>query len=88
MIRRASVFISGLGYYELSINGRKIGDRVLDPASTYYNNDLPLNLRPRVLYATYDVTTDLQRGRNVIGLMLGNGWYRPESDPDGFRGLN
>jgi len=45
-----------LGYYELSINGAKVGDRVLDPATTYYHNDQTLPLRSRVLYATYDVT--------------------------------
>ena len=84
-IRRARVYVSGLGYYELSINGKKVGDRVLDPASTYYHNDLPFKLRSRVLYSTYDVTTALQRGSNVLGIMLGNGWYSPEIDPDGYR---
>jgi len=79
-VRRARMYISGLGYYELSINGEKVGDRVLDPASTYYNNDQPFKLNSRVLYATYDVTPYLQTGANAIGVMLGNGWYSAEAD--------
>ena len=79
-VRRARLYISGLGYYELSINGKRIGDRVLEPASTYYNNDLPFKLRSRVLYSTYDVTDALQTGANAIGVMLGNGWYSAEAD--------
>lgn len=77
-VRRARVYVSGIGYYELSINGKKIGDRVLDPASTTYDNDLPLKLKSRVLYATYDVTSALQSGENVLGVMLGHGWYSSE----------
>jgi alpha-L-rhamnosidase len=73
-VRRARMYISGIGYYELFINGKKVGDRVLDPASTYYNNDQPFKLKARVLYAAYDVTQYLQTGANAIGVMLGNGW--------------
>src|SRR5262249_49915386 len=40
-VRRARIYVSGLGLYELYLNGRKVGDRVLDPASAYYHNDLP-----------------------------------------------
>src|SRR5262249_45736434 len=81
-VRRARVYVAGLGYYELTINGKKIGDRVLDPASTYYNNDQSDKLGSRVLYGTYDVTEVLQGGANVIGVMLGHGWYSAESDID------
>ncbi len=66
-IKGARVYISGLGYYELYINGKKVGDHVLDPALTDYHK--------RVLYVTYDVTDMLREGRNTIGVMLGNGWY-------------
>ena len=66
-VKRAFVHVTGLGYYELRINGRKVGDRVLDPLWTDYNK--------RVLYATYDVTDYLRQGRNVIGIMLGRGRY-------------
>jgi alpha-L-rhamnosidase len=66
-VARARVYISGLGYYELHINGRKVGDRVLDPAWTDYGK--------RVLYAAYAVEEYLKQGSNVIGIMLGAGWY-------------
>ena len=49
---RARCYVSGLGYYELYINGQRVGDRVLDPAITYYHNDLSVELGSRVLYAT------------------------------------
>jgi len=66
-VRRARLFVSGLGYYESYINGHRIGDHKLDPSWTDYNK--------RVNYATYDVTSLLARGENVIGVNLGNGWY-------------
>jgi alpha-L-rhamnosidase len=68
-VRRARVYVSGLGYYELRINGAKVGDSVLDPAWTTYSK--------RVLYSTYDVTDLLKPERAVIAIMLGNGWYNP-----------
>lgn len=64
---KATVAICGLGYYELYINGRKVGDHVLDPVVTHYDC--------RVSYVTYDVTEYLKQGENVIGVILGNGWY-------------
>ena len=79
-VRRARMYISGIGYYELFVNGKKVGDRVLEPASTYYNNDQPFKLNTRVLYAAYDVTRYLQTGANAIGVMLGHGWYSAEAD--------
>jgi len=68
-VQNAIVHISGLGYYELTINGRKIGDKVLSPAKTNY--------KKIVLYDTYDVTSPLKTGENAIGIMLGNGWFNP-----------
>ncbi len=68
-IKRARVFVSGLGYYELRLNGERVGDHVLDPGWTTYSK--------RVLYSTYDVTSQLQRGANAVGVMLGNGWFNP-----------
>ncbi len=65
--RTARVYIAGLGYYELYVNGRKVGDHVLDPGFTRYDR--------RVLYVTYDVTEYLTSGPNMLGVMLGNGWY-------------
>lgn len=68
-IRRAQIYVTGLGYYELSCNGQRVGDRVLAPAKSNY--------RKWVLYDTYDLTTQLREGTNVLGVMLGNGWFNP-----------
>ena len=68
-LQRARVYVSGLGYYELRLNGQRVGDHVLDPGWTTYSK--------RVLYSTYDVTDQLKRGRNALGVILGNGWFNP-----------
>jgi len=66
-IKQARAYISGLGYYELSINGRRAGDHVLDPGHTNYDK--------RALYVTYDVTGLCEVGLNAAAVMLGQGWY-------------
>ena len=66
-VKDARVYISGLGYYELSINGSKVGDHVLDPGQTDYEQ--------RTFYVVYDVTQNLKQGKNAFGVILGNGWY-------------
>jgi len=66
-IKKATIYISGLGLYELYLNGKKIGDQVLAPAPTDY--------RKSVLYNTYDVTADINTGKNVIATVLGNGRF-------------
>ena len=68
-VRQARLYVTGLGYYEASCNGSRIGDRVLAPAKTNY--------RRWVLYDTYDLTSSLAPGTNVLGIMLGNGWLNP-----------
>ena len=70
-IKQARAYICGLGYYELHLNGKKIGDHLLDPAYTRYDQ--------RALYVTYDVTDALRRGKNALGVMLGNGWYNVQT---------
>ncbi len=65
---RAKAFVSGLGYYELRINGKKIGCNVLDPGWTTYDK--------RVLYSTYEVTENLHQGKNTVCAVLGTGWYK------------
>lgn len=67
-IRRARAYVSGLGLYELEINGQRVGDQVLTPGWTSYDK--------RVQYQSYDVTDLLQSGDNVVGAILGDGWYR------------
>ncbi len=82
-IKSAKVYVSGLGYYELYLNGNKVGDNVLAPAQTNYDKRaLPKLLyhyddqsTTRVFYNTFDVTNLLQKGKNAIGMILGNGWY-------------
>lgn len=84
-VRRAKVYVSGLGYFELRINGRKVGDDLLVPNFTNYGrrNDFgnyTINIANsftdyRVLYLAYDVTKQLQVGENTIGAILGNGMY-------------
>ena len=66
-VKKATMFISGLGHFELSINGKKIGDHFLDPGWTKYDS--------QALYVPFDVTKYLQTGMNAVGVMLGNGFY-------------
>ncbi len=68
-IGRAQVFVTGLGYYELSCNGQRVGHQVLAPAKSNY--------RQWVYYDIHDLTAHLQPGTNVLGVMLGNGWFNP-----------
>jgi alpha-L-rhamnosidase len=66
-LAQATLHITGVGFYEASLNGRRIGNKVLDPVPTRYDK--------RVLYSTYDVTSDVNEGDNVINVLLGHGWY-------------
>lgn len=74
----AQVSICGLGYYELFLNGAKVGDHVLDPAWTCYHKN--------ALYVTYNISKDLKQGANALGVQLANGIYNQEfGDPWGFK---
>ncbi|HEY5912841.1 MAG TPA: family 78 glycoside hydrolase catalytic domain [Verrucomicrobiae bacterium] len=66
-VKRAVLFASALGVYELHLNGRPVDTDVLSPGWTDY--------RKRVHYFGYDVTQQLKRGENVLGAILGDGWY-------------
>jgi len=66
-IKKATAFISGLGHFEMSLNGAKVGDDFLAPGWTKYDKE--------ALYVAYDLTKQLKKGENVIGVMLGNGFY-------------
>ena len=82
-IKQAMVHVSGLGFYELTLNGKKIGDQVLAPAVTNYDRRPLKNLlypyddqsTQRVLYNSFDVTAQINRKKNAVGMQLGNGWY-------------
>ncbi|MBO9731502.1 MAG: family 78 glycoside hydrolase catalytic domain [Chitinophaga sp.] len=66
-LKQATMYISGLGQFELSLNGHKVGDHFLDPGWTQYNKE--------ALYVTFDLTKQINPGSNVLGVMLGNGFY-------------
>ncbi|MDT0677565.1 glycoside hydrolase family 78 protein [Autumnicola musiva] len=71
-IKSAKVYVSGLGHYKLSINGKNIGNSEFAPLWTDYDKT--------VYYNIYDVTTNLQQGENAVGVMLGNGMYNVIGD--------
>lgn len=66
-LKKATVFIAGLGHFDLSINGKKTGDHFLDAGWTAYDK--------QALYVTFDITKQLKGGNNAVGVMLGNGFY-------------
>lgn len=66
----AVMFVASVGYHELYVNGRRMGDAVLSPGVT--------NLAKRGLYMSYDVTDALRAGENVIGMWVGPGWARAD----------
>lgn len=65
-VRRARLHICGVGYHEVYLNGKRVGDHMLDPAVTRYDR--------RLKYVTHDVT-EMIEARNALGVILGNGWY-------------
>ncbi len=75
----AVMYISGLGHFELSVNGEKVGDHLLDPGWTKYDKT--------ALYVTFDVTDKLKRKDNVVGVRLGNGFFHIPRDSTRYRKL-
>lgn len=71
-LRQARVYVSGLGHYELFLNGEKVGGHFLDPAWSLYEKT--------VYYNTFDVTGLLRPGDNAFGVMLGKGFYSTAGD--------
>lgn len=70
-IKQARAYVVAAGLFELSINGEKVGDHLLDPMYTRFDK--------RNLYVTFDVTANLKKGDNAFGVTLGNGWYNHQS---------
>lgn len=70
-IKRARVYVAAAGYYELFINGERVGENYLDPGYTHFDK--------RILYVTHDVTELLHSGENALAAVLGNGWYNIQS---------
>ena len=67
-VLQARLYICGLGLYEAEMNGKRVGDEYFTPYCNSYNN--------WIQYQTFDVTGMANQGENVIGVMLGNGWYK------------
>ena len=77
---RIVMYVSGLGLFEAYINGEKISDAYFEPGESHYGK--------RVYYQTYDITDNVNAGRNAVGLILGNGQYtnftvNPTMEKDG-----
>jgi alpha-L-rhamnosidase len=69
-VKRARLYATALGLYEMHLNGARVGDAYLTPGWTNYAD--------RVLYQTYDVTKQIQQGDNAIAALLGGGWFAGE----------
>ena len=86
-IESAVAYVTGLGYFELYVNGEKAGNDVLVPNQTNYGKRPNLkdayisvddNFREyKVMYLAYDVKSMLKQGKNVVGSILGNGFFNP-----------
>ena len=67
-VKSARLYITSLGLYEAEINGQVVGDHTFAPGWTVYDK--------RLRYQTFDVTEMLNEGRNALGAVLGDGWFR------------
>lgn len=90
-IRSAKVFVTGLGYFEFFLNGKKVGNDLLVPNFTNYTRRPDLKYRRgisldekssgfRVAYLQYDITKLLRNGRNAAGAMIGSGYFDTRVD--------
>ncbi|UOR03539.1 glycoside hydrolase family 78 protein [Hymenobacter aerilatus] len=66
-VKSATLFISGLGQFEAVLNGQKVGSHFLDPGWTKYDQ--------QAQYVTFDVTKQVRKSSNALGVLLGNGFY-------------
>lgn len=76
-VKKARLYITACGLYEVRLNGTRAGDFVLAPGHTDY--------RKRVQYQTWDVTGLLAEGENVLTVQLADGWYRGSCGAWGIR---
>lgn len=67
----ARAYVSGLGYFDLFLNEKQVGDCYMEPGYTHFDK--------RVLYAVYDITKEVEFGKNVVAAVLGNGWFNMQS---------
>ncbi|GKU26472.1 family 78 glycoside hydrolase catalytic domain [Clostridium folliculivorans] len=68
-IKEAFLYIVGLGYYNVYLNGAKVGESELNTDWTKYSKG--------IYYDVYEVSKFLNKGDNIISVELGNGWYNP-----------
>lgn len=76
-VAKARIYVTSYGIFDLTINGKKVSEELLNPGWTSYNKRLP--------YATYDVASFLQNGVNVITASVADGWYRGQMTWELFR---
>jgi len=86
-ISNAVAYTTGLGYFEFYTNGTKVGDDVLAPNQTNYGkrpnlSQALINVDDnftdyKVMYLSYDIKNLLKQGENVVGAIVGNGFYNP-----------
>ncbi len=76
-VKKATMYATALGIYELSLNGQRVGDHIMAPDWTDYTK--------RLRYQTYDVTAQLAGGENVLGAQLAPGWYSGHIGNGGFK---
>jgi len=67
-VKRAVVYAAAQGFFELRLNGKRVGDEFFMPGWTDY--------RKRIYYRAYDVTDLIKDGPNALGAILGDGWFR------------
>lgn len=80
---KAEIYICGLGFFELYINGKRVSDELFIPAWSDYEKRVfsdmlyPVNdtFTYRTYYRKFDIVNYLQKGKNTIGVVLGGGWY-------------
>ena len=71
-IKKARIYVCGVGYQCCFLNSKAMSDEVLAPPYTTYDQT--------VMYCTYDLTGKIVKGENVFDVTLGNGWYNPNAD--------
>ena len=71
-VKSAIAYICGLGQFKMTVNGVRVGDHFLDPAWTKYDKTSQ--------YVTFDITSLMQKGENVLGVQLGNGFLHIPRD--------
>lgn len=76
-VRRAVLYVTALGLYEVHINGHRVGNHVLAPDWTDY--------RKRVRYQAYDVTPLLKAGPNALTALLADGWFSGHIGNGGYQ---